>query len=46
MNLKEKISLETFVDKQFRIKLIELENLQEAIFTHYLHCLFKSDQKL
>ena len=37
MNLKEKISLETFGDKQFRIKLIEPENNQEAVLTHYLH---------
>ncbi len=37
MDLKEKISLETFGDKQFRIKLIEPENNQEAALTHYLH---------
>lgn len=37
MNLKEKISLETFGNKQFRIKLIEPENNQEAVLTHYLH---------
>lgn len=37
MNLKEKISLETFGDKQFRIRLIEPENNQEAVLTHYLH---------
>lgn len=37
MNLKEKISLETFGDKQFRIKLVEPENNQEAVLTHYLH---------
>lgn len=37
MNLTEKISLETFGNKQFRIKLIEAENNQEAILTHYLH---------
>src|SRR5690554_2889745 len=36
MDLKEKISLETFGDKQFRIKLIELENNREAVLTHYL----------
>lgn len=37
MNLKEKISLETFGNKQFRIKLVEPENNQEAVLTHYLH---------
>lgn len=37
MDLKEKISLETFGNKQFRVKLIEPENNQEAVLTHYLH---------
>jgi DNA (cytosine-5)-methyltransferase 1 len=37
MDLKEKISLETFGDKQFRIKLFEPENNHEAVITHYLH---------
>lgn len=37
MNFKEKISLETFGDKQFRIRLIEPENNSEAVLTHYLH---------
>ena len=37
MDLKEKISLETFGNKQFRIKLAEPENNQEAVLTHYLH---------
>lgn len=37
MDLKEKISLETFGDKQFRVRLIEPENNQEAVLTHYLH---------
>lgn len=37
MNLEEKISLETFGDKQFRIRMIEPENNSEAILTHYLH---------
>lgn len=36
MDLKEKISLETFGDKQFKIKLVEPENNQEAVLTHYL----------
>jgi len=37
MDLREKISLETFGNKQFKIKLIEPENNQEAVLTHYLH---------
>lgn len=37
MMFKEKISLETFGNKQFRIRFIELENDKEAILTHYLH---------
>ncbi|WP_314057950.1 DNA mismatch endonuclease Vsr [Empedobacter brevis] len=37
MDLKEKIYLETFGNKQFRIKLVEPENNQEAVLTHYLH---------
>lgn len=37
MDFKEKISLETFGNKQFRIKLIEPENNQKAVLTHYLH---------
>lgn len=37
MNFKEKILLETFGDKQFRIRLVEPENNNEAILTHYLH---------
>ncbi len=37
MNLKEKISLETFGDKKFRIRLIEPDNNQEAVLTHFLH---------
>lgn len=36
MNFTEKISLETFGDKQFRIRLVEPENNKEAILTHYL----------
>ncbi|VEH99835.1 DNA cytosine methyltransferase [Kaistella antarctica] len=39
MKFTEKISLETVGDKKFRIKLIEPENNQEAILTHYLHSL-------
>lgn len=37
MNLKEKIFLETFGDKQFRVRLVEPDNNQEAVLTHYLH---------
>lgn len=37
MNFNEKITLETFGDKQFRIRLIEPENNSEAALTHYLH---------
>ncbi|MFC6267647.1 DNA cytosine methyltransferase [Frigoriflavimonas asaccharolytica] len=36
MKFTEKISLETVGDKKFRIKLIEPENNQEAVLTHYL----------
>lgn len=39
MKYTEKISLETVGDKQFRVKLIEPENNQEAVLTHYLHSL-------
>lgn len=45
MDLKEKISLETFGNKQFRIKLIEPENNQEAVLTHYLHNSKNGDSK-
>lgn len=37
MNIKEKISIETIGNKQFRLKLIEPENNQEAVLTHFLH---------
>jgi DNA (cytosine-5)-methyltransferase 1 len=37
MKLKEKISLETFGNKQFKIKLVESDNNNEAVLTHYLH---------
>lgn len=37
MNLKEKVCLEEFGDKQFKIKLVEPENNNEAVLTHYLH---------
>ncbi|MGB0999193.1 MAG: DNA (cytosine-5-)-methyltransferase [Flavobacteriales bacterium] len=37
MLLKEKISIEHFEDKKFKIKLIESEKDTKAAFTHYLH---------
>jgi len=37
MFLKEKISLETFGNKRFRVKLVEPEGNGEAALTHYLH---------
>jgi len=37
MKLKEKISLETLNDKQFKIRIVEPENYNEAVLTHYLH---------
>lgn len=37
MLLKEKISIENFEDKKFKIRLIESEKDTEAAFTHYLH---------
>ena len=37
MDLQEKISLETFGNKQFRIKLVEPDNNQEAVLSHYLY---------
>lgn len=37
MNLKEKISIESFDDKKFRVRVIEGIDQTEAGFTHYLH---------
>lgn len=37
MALKEKISIENFDDKKFRIRLVEADYQGEAAFTHYLH---------
>lgn len=37
MNLKEKISLETIDNKQYKIRIVELEDNKEAALTHYLH---------
>ena len=35
--LKEKISIENFEDKKFKIRLVESKKDTEAAFTHYLH---------
>ncbi len=37
MILKEKISIENFKEKKFKVTLIESEKDTEASFTHYLH---------
>ena len=37
MKLKEKISIEEFDGKKFRIRLIEQVNHEKAVITHYLH---------
>ena len=37
MKLKEKISLEEVFGKEYKIRLVEPENNQEAVITHYLH---------
>lgn len=37
MNFKEKITIDTIGDKQFKIRLIEPKNNDEAVLTHYLH---------
>lgn len=37
MNLKEKISLDKVFEKEYKIKLIELESNKEAVITHFLH---------
>ena len=37
MLLKEKISIEHFEEKKFKIRLIESEKDTAAAFTHYLH---------
>lgn len=37
MKLKEKISLETLNDKTFKVRIVEAENNNEAVLTHYLH---------
>ena len=37
MALKEKISIENFEDKKFKIRLVDSKKDTEAAFTHYLH---------
>lgn len=37
MDFTEQISIETFGDKQFRVRHLEPENSGEALLTHYLH---------
>lgn len=37
INYKEKISIEEFSGKKFKIRLIEPDNSKEAALTHYLH---------
>lgn len=37
MKLKEKISLEKVFEKEYKIKLVELESNKEAVITHFLH---------
>ena len=37
MKFKEKISLEKVFEKEYKIKLVELESNKEAVITHFLH---------
>ncbi len=37
MKLKEKISLEQALEKEYKMKVVEPENNKEAIITHFLH---------
>lgn len=37
MKLKEKISIESFNDKKFKIRVVEAEDYNEAALTHFLH---------
>lgn len=37
MKLKEKISIEDFEGKSFKVRIIEPQNEKKASFTHYLH---------
>ncbi len=45
MKLKEKISIQTFNDKKFKIRVVESAKHQEAAFTHYLHNHLNSESK-
>ena len=35
--MKEKISLEKVFEKEYKVKLVELESNKEAIITHFFH---------
>lgn len=37
MKFKEKISLEKVFEKEYKVKLVELESNKEAVITHFLH---------
>lgn len=37
MILKDKISLEKVFEKEYKVKLVELESNKEAVITHFLH---------
>jgi len=37
MKLKERITIEDFEDKSFKVRVVEPENEKKASFTHYLH---------
>ncbi len=37
MKLKERITIEDFEDKTFKVRIVEPENEKKASFTHYLH---------
>lgn len=37
MNLKEKISIESFNDKNFRNRIMEAEDQRESAFSHFIH---------
>jgi DNA (cytosine-5)-methyltransferase 1 len=37
MRLKEKISLDKVFEKEYKVKIVELESNKEAVITHFLH---------
>ena len=37
MKLKERITIEDFEDKSFKVRVVEPDNEKKASFTHYLH---------